>query len=50
MAQSTMTTKCAKCGRTLPHPDLPGALCPKCDLIERLMVERYTTHERRENG
>lgn len=50
MAQSALVTKCAKCGRSLPHPDLAGTLCPKCELIERLTVERYTTHERHENG
>lgn len=45
-ADPRLVTTCAKCGRRLPHPDLPGALCPKCDLIDALLVERYSTHER----
>lgn len=46
MAQSPLTTTCAKCGRRLPRPDIAPALCPKCELIDALLVERYTTHER----
>lgn len=45
MAQPTLTTTCAKCGRRLPHADLPGALCAKCELVDALLVERYSHFE-----
>lgn len=41
-----VATTCAKCGRRLPKPALAPAYCPKCELVNALLVERYTTHER----
>ena len=46
--QTKLITRCSKCGRPLPHADIPPAYCPKCELINALTVERYTTHERTE--
>lgn len=46
MAQPTLTTTtCGKCGRRLPRPAIPPALCSKCELIDALLVERYTHYE-----
>jgi len=45
MADRDITTTCAKCGRKLPRPDIAPALCPKCELIDALLVERYTLYE-----
>jgi len=55
-----LTTTCAKCGRQLEYvggkPDKDGNMavpfpvyCPKCELINSLLVERYTHHERQSN-
>lgn len=50
-ADSRLTNRCSKCGNRLAMPDLMPALCPKCELVNALLVERYTTHERDgENG
>jgi hypothetical protein len=56
MADPTLTTTCAKCGRRLSFNVAPGApdpmpvpfpaYCPKCELVNALLVERYTTHVR----
>lgn len=43
---SRLTNRCAKCGGRLPGPALMPALCPKCELVNALLVERYTTHQR----
>jgi endogenous inhibitor of DNA gyrase (YacG/DUF329 family) len=48
MAQPVVTEKCAKCGRRLPRPSFAPAYCDKCELIDALLVERYTTHVRAE--
>lgn len=56
-SRSTLTTTCAKCGRRMTYvggtPDETGkmrvpfpVLCPKCELIDALTVERYSHHER----
>lgn len=41
-----LTEKCAKCGRALPKPAPAPAYCAKCDLINSLIVERYTHYDR----
>ena len=50
MAQPNLTVTCAKCGRRLPRPDIAPALCPKCELIDALIVERYTHYEHADEG
>lgn len=50
MAQPTLTNTCTKCGRRLPRPDIPPALCPKCELVNALLVERYAPLPTREKG
>jgi len=42
-----LTTICAKCGRQLSEPAIEPAYCAKCDLINSLIVERYTVYERK---
>lgn len=42
----TVAKRCDKCGRKLPQPAIAPALCPKCELINSLLVERYSTHVR----
>jgi hypothetical protein len=42
----TLTEHCEKCHRKLPHKEIAPALCAKCDLVNSLLVERYTTHVR----
>lgn len=42
-----LADKCAKCGRQLPEPQPIPAFCAKCELINSLLVERYTHHERK---
>jgi hypothetical protein len=44
-----LTDVCTKCGRRLPHADIPPAYCSKCELINALTVEQYTTHQRTED-
>ena len=44
-----VTTNCAKCGRKLPAPAIAPAYCPKCDLVNSLLVERYSTHVREDD-
>jgi hypothetical protein len=57
---SQLETTCAKCGRRMTftggQPDRDGNMrvpfpvyCAKCDLINALLVERYTTHVRQSN-
>lgn len=41
-----LTHTCAKCQRRLPYPEFAPAYCAKCDLVNALLVERYTIHER----
>jgi phage FluMu protein Com len=41
-----LTTVCSKCGRQLSEPQFEPAYCPKCELVNSLLVERYTHHER----
>jgi hypothetical protein len=43
---SGLTNRCDKCGNRLPRPTPTPALCGKCELVNRLTVERYTRHER----
>ena len=33
---------CDKCGRRLVEPAVQPAYCPKCELVNALLVERYT--------
>lgn len=53
-----LKTTCAKCGREMVYvggkPDKDGNMhvpfpvyCAKCDLINSLLVERYTLYERK---
>lgn len=37
--------RCSKCGTPTPGGD-PMQLCPRCELIRALEVERSTTHKR----
>lgn len=53
MAKQRLTTTCEKCGKRLTYrgPGRPRndgtiavpwpALCPKCELLEALLIERY---------
>jgi hypothetical protein len=45
-----ITDRCSKCGAKLPRPELVPAFCAKCDLINALMVERYTVYERHDDN
>lgn len=50
-ADARVIKVCSKCGRHLPAPALSPAYCPKCELVNALLVERYTTHVREtDNG
>lgn len=44
-----LTQTCAKCGRRLPEPAIWPAYCAKCELINSLLVERYTVYERKKD-
>ena len=46
MAKTVVTERCTKCGTALKAPAYAPAYCDKCDLINRLMVERYSHYER----
>lgn len=49
-ADPRITDICTKCGRHLPQPAIIPAYCVKCDLVNALLVERYTTHVRADEG
>lgn len=40
------TDHCTKCGRQLDAPAITPAYCPKCELVNALLVERYSHHAR----
>jgi hypothetical protein len=42
----TLTEYCEKCHRRLTAAAIAPAYCPKCDLVNSLLVERYSTHVR----
>jgi len=45
-ADARVIRTCTKCGRKLAAPAIAPAYCAKCELVNALLVERYTTHER----
>jgi hypothetical protein len=45
---ATVTKHCDKCGRVLAEPMPQPAYCAKCELINSLLVERYSIHQRQD--
>lgn len=38
--------RCPRCGTVLAADDEPGQLCPRCQLLRRLEIERITRWQR----
>ena len=45
-ARGDTAETCAKCGARLPAGSFPGELCPHCQLVRDLEVERATKYRR----
>lgn len=45
VARQDATARCVKCGQML-DADEPGPRCDHCELVRRMVAERYTHHQR----
>ena len=46
VARQRISGRCPKCGATVDADLAPGTLCPRCQLVRDLEVERATTWKR----
>ena len=47
VARTEHGNRCPRCGAFIAAEDDPGSLCPKCQLLRQLEIERATYHRRR---